>query len=161
MAAFLSDMKYEDAGRLVQQILKEDPKDEVALRVHADLLIIAGGPENATTALALLQDQANKNPKDMNPSLRFQMGRAYRLKGDLDAARAQFSEALRMNHTYTQAQYELAEIGLAQHRPQEALSQANAILATNPRDRRARLLRARACLALVIRCERMTNSPSC
>jgi tetratricopeptide (TPR) repeat protein len=147
MAAFLSDMKYEDAGRLVQQILKEDPKDEVALRVHADLLIIAGGAENGAAALALLQDQANKNPNDMNPSLRFQMGRAYRLKGDLDAARAQFSEALRMHRNYTQAQYELAEIALAQHRPDEALAQANSVLSANPGDRHGRLLRAQGLLA--------------
>jgi tetratricopeptide (TPR) repeat protein len=147
MAALLSDKKYEDASRLVQQILKEDPKDEVALRIRADLLITAGGAENATAALALLQDQANQHPNDMNPSLRFQMGRAYRLKGDLDSARAQFSDATRMRRNYAPAQYELAEIGLLQHRPAEALSQSNAILTVSPKDRRARLLRAQALLA--------------
>ena len=42
------------------------------------------------------------------------------------------------------ARYELAEISLIQHRPQEAVQQASAILKTQPKDRRARLLYAAA-----------------
>jgi tetratricopeptide (TPR) repeat protein len=79
--------------------------------------------------------------------LRFQLGRAYRLKGDLEAARAQFSEAIRMRNGYLPARYELAEIGLLEKRPAAALEQANAILAANPNDRRARLIYARSLLA--------------
>ena len=40
------------------------------------------------------------------------------------------------------ARYELAAISLIQHRPQEAVQQANEILSTQPNDRRARLLYA-------------------
>jgi tetratricopeptide (TPR) repeat protein len=147
MAAWLADAKYDDAGRLSQQILKEDPKDEVALRVRADLLITAGGAENGTAALAILLDELNAHPKDMNPSLRFQLGRAYRLKGDLESARAQFAEAIRMRRNYAPAQYELAEISLLQKRPAEALAQANAILSVSPQDQRARLIQAKGLLA--------------
>jgi tetratricopeptide (TPR) repeat protein len=147
VAALLASGKYDDAGRLVQQILKESPKDDVALRVRADLLITAGGAENGTAALAILQGQLNDHPNDINPALRLQLGRAYRLKGDLDSAFAQFSEALRMHRNYLPAQYELAEISLLLRRPAEALAQTNAILALTPKDQRARLLHARSLAA--------------
>jgi tetratricopeptide (TPR) repeat protein len=147
IATLLADKKYADAGRLVQQILKADPNDEVALRIRADLLLLAGGAENATAALKILQDQLSQHPTDVNPALRFQIGRAFRQQGDLDSARAQFSEALRMRSDYAQARYQLAEINLLQQRPAAALEQANAILARNPKDRTARLLYARTLVA--------------
>ncbi len=58
--------------------------------------------------------------------LRLQLGRAYRLKGDLEKSRepsicrspARAADLLR-------AHYELADIGLIQHRPQEAVKQAS------------------------------------
>jgi tetratricopeptide (TPR) repeat protein len=147
MATLLASKQYDEAGRLVDQILKDNPKDEVALRIRADLLIAAGGVENATAALAILQDQLNQHPNDANPALRFQLGRAFRLKGDLDAARAQFSEAIRMRPDYIPARYEVAELSLMQQRPAEALDEANTILGQNPKDVRARLLYARSLLA--------------
>jgi tetratricopeptide (TPR) repeat protein len=147
VAALLAGGKYEDAGRLVQQILKESPKDEMALRIRADLLINAGGAENGTAALAILLGQLNDNPNDINPALRLQLGRAYRLKGDLNSAFAQFTEAIRMRRSYPPAQYELAEISLLLQRPAEALVQTNAILAFTPKDQRARLLHARSSAA--------------
>ena len=57
-----------------------------------------------------------------------QLGRAYRLKGDLEGARNQFLEALHQRHDLVAARYELAEISLLQHRPQEAVQQASEIL---------------------------------
>jgi tetratricopeptide (TPR) repeat protein len=147
IATLLAGKQYAEAGRSVQQMIRDNPKDEVALRIRADLLLIAGGAENAAAALSILQDQLNQHPNDANPALRFQIGRAYRLEGDLDSARAQFSEALRMRRDYPPARFELAEISLLQHRPEEALEQANTILAANPQDHSARLLYARALLA--------------
>jgi tetratricopeptide (TPR) repeat protein len=147
LAALLADKKYEDASRLVQQILKENPKDELALRIRADLLITAGGAENGTAALDILQNQLSERQDDDNPALRLQLGRAARLKGDLELAHLQFSEALRMRRDYLPAQYELAEVSLLQQHPAEALIQANAILARIPNDYRARFLRARGLAA--------------
>jgi tetratricopeptide (TPR) repeat protein len=147
LAALLVDAKYDDAKRLDDEILRNDPKDEVSLRIKADLLINAGGVENANAALPILQHELDAHPNDDNPSLRFQMGRAYRLKENLDSARAQFAAAIRMRNDYVAARYELAEISLLQQRSPEALEQATAILALTPSDRRARLLYARSLLA--------------
>ena len=147
MAALLAGAKYDDAKRLDDEILRKDPKDEVALRIKADLLINAGGVDNANAALPILQNELNAHPNDDNPSLRFQLGRAYRLKDDLDSARAQFAAAIRMRNDYVAARYELAEISLLQQRSGQALEQAKAILALTPNERRARLLYARSLLA--------------
>ncbi len=147
MAALLADKKYDEAGRLVDQLLKDDPHDQVVLRVHADLLLTAGGAANASAALPILLDELENHPGDDGPSLRFQLGRAYELKGDLESARPQFSEAIRMRRDYLPAEYELAEIYLQEQRPSDALTEANTILTIAPKDERARLLRARSLLA--------------
>ncbi len=58
----------------------------------------------------------------------------------MESARNQFLEVIQQRHDLLAARYELAEIGLIQHRPREAVQQASEILSTQPNDRRARLL---------------------
>jgi tetratricopeptide (TPR) repeat protein len=142
LAAMLAASKYDDASHLADQILKTQPKDEVAVRMRADLLIDTEKPENAQRALQLLQSLVTPNERDAG--LRLQLGRAYLLKGDLGAARGQFEEALRLRKDFPAAQYELAEVDLQQQRPAEALQAANAVVALQPSNRRARLLQARS-----------------
>jgi tetratricopeptide (TPR) repeat protein len=136
--ALLSQGKRDDAVRLAEQLRTEHPKDNTALRVHGDLLLDSGKRENADTAVREFQALSGQNPSDA--TLRLQLGRAFRLKGDLDSARVQYLEAARNGSEVLRARYELAEIGLMQHRPKETVQQASAILKTQPNDRRARLL---------------------
>jgi len=137
--AQLSQGKREEATRLAAQILKENPKDDEALHLHAGILLDSGKRENADAAAREFQALLRDQPGDA--SLRLQLGRAYRLKGDLHAARDQFQEAINGHRDLFVARYELAEISLIQQRPTEALSQANEILKLLPNDRRAKLLR--------------------
>jgi len=136
----LSQGKKEEATRLAEQVKNEHPKDSAALRLHADILLDNGKRESADTAAQELQALSSQTPSDV--SLRLQLGRAYRLKGDLESARTQFLEVTRQRSDLLRARYELAEIDLIQHRPQDAVKQANEILHTQPNDRRARLLYA-------------------
>jgi tetratricopeptide (TPR) repeat protein len=138
--ALMSQGKRDEAARFAGQVLKEHPKDNAALRVHADILLDSGKRESADTAVREFQALSSQNPSDA--SLRLQLGRAYRLKGDLEGARTQFLEVTRQRTDLLPARYELADIDLIQHRPQEAVQQANDILKTRPNDRRARLLYA-------------------
>jgi tetratricopeptide (TPR) repeat protein len=142
LVALLAGSKYDDASRLVDQILKANPKDEIALRLRADLLINTRNPENAAAAVQILQALQNSHPNEPDPALRLNLGRAYQLKGDLAAARAEFEEALRERKDFAAAQYELSRIYLAQRKPADALQAANAAVALSPTDRRARLLQA-------------------
>ena len=136
--ALLSQGQRDRATQLAEQVQKENPMDAGILRVHADILLDSGKPENADVAVREFQTLASQNPNDS--SLRLQLGRAFRLKGDLENARSRFLEAIQQQHNLLAARYELAEIGLMQHRPQDAVQQASEILSTQPDDRRARLL---------------------
>ena len=136
--ALLRQGHKDEALRLAQQIQLEHPKDDVALRLHADLLLAQG--KKPAVAVREFEALASKSPGDV--SLRMQLGRAYALKGDLDNARKQFVQSLHQNPSLTAARYELAEIALRQQHPQEAVQQAGAILSAQPNDRRARLLYA-------------------
>jgi predicted Zn-dependent protease len=132
--------KQNDALQLIGEFQRENPNDSGILRMHADLLLAGGRIENADVVVREFQALSKQDPSDA--ALRMQLGRAYRLKGDLDSARPQFLEALHQRRDLTAARYQLADIALIQHRPQEAVQQARAILSTQPNDRRARLLYA-------------------
>jgi tetratricopeptide (TPR) repeat protein len=138
--ALLSQGKRGEAARLAEQVQKEHPNDNAALRVHADILLASGKRESADAAVREFQALLSQNPTDA--SVRLQLGRADRLKGDLEGARTQFLEVVRQRSDLLPARYQLADIALFQHRPQEAVQQASEILRTQPNDRRARLLYA-------------------
>jgi tetratricopeptide (TPR) repeat protein len=138
--ALLGQGNKDEAARFAEQVQKEHPKDNTALRVHADILLDSGKRESADTALRELQEVSSQNPSDA--TVRLQLGRAYRLKGDLESARTQYVQVIRQRSDLWAARYELAEIGLIQRRPREAVQQATAILRAQPNDRRARLLYA-------------------
>ena len=142
LVAMLAGSKFDEAARVVDQILKENPKDEVGLRMRADLLINSAKPENAAAAVQILQNLLNSHPNEPDPALRLNLGRAYRLKGDLDGARAEFEEALRQQKDFAAAQYELGRLYLARKQPADALQAANAAVALGPSNRRARLLQS-------------------
>jgi len=141
VVALLKAGKKEDAFRLAEQLRQQNPKDDEVLRVHADLLLGRGQPAQADVVVHEFQTLLGEHPADA--SLRMQLGRAYRLKGDLENAGNQFLEVTRQRKDLEAARYELVEIGLALHRPREAVQQAGEILRAHPSDRRARLLYAR------------------
>jgi tetratricopeptide (TPR) repeat protein len=143
--ALLTKGSKEDAARLAAQTVKENPNDSEALHLHAGILLESGRRENADVAIAELKVLSSQNPGDA--SLRLQMGQAYRLKGDLSAARDQFVESIKMQRDLVAARYELGEVSLIEQRPADALQQANKILELRPNDRRARLLRTAGLIA--------------
>ena len=139
--ALLRAGKKDDAAQLAEQLRREHPDDNAVLRVHADLLLDRGHPEQADLIIREFQTLSNLSPNDA--PLRMQLGRAYRLKGDLEGARSQFLDVIHGGQDVLAARYELADVSLALHRPQEAVQQASEILTTQPNDHRARLLYAR------------------
>jgi Flp pilus assembly protein TadD len=72
------------------------------------------------------------------------MGEGNLLKGDLEAARSQFQEAVAKRKDFMQARYQLAAISLSQHRASDALQQTSEILKAQPKDPRSRMLHALA-----------------
>jgi len=136
--AVLRQGKQDEALGLAQRFQNENPKDQAVLRAHADLLLGRGRAADADLILHEFQALSKQTPNDA--VLRMQLGRAYRLKGDLESSRKQFLAAVQQRPDLVEARYELAATGLLQHHPQQAVQQATEILSTHPNDRRARLL---------------------
>ena len=143
--ALMGEHKNAEALQMANAILKANPNDQEALHLNADLLLNSGKAGNGDAAIQEFEALLKQKPD--NAGLRIQLGRAYRMKGDLGAAREQFQSLLNKGKNVPAARYELAEIALSQMLPDEALTQANEILKLRPNDARGRLLHARALMA--------------
>jgi tetratricopeptide (TPR) repeat protein len=139
VVALLDQGNTEAAARLAEQVLKENPNDSEALHLDAGILLNSGKRENADLAVREFRALTSEHPNDA--TLLLQLGQSYRLKGDLIAARGQFTESIKKQGSLLAARYELAEVSLLTERPADAVQQANKILEARPKDRRARLLR--------------------
>jgi tetratricopeptide (TPR) repeat protein len=140
--ALVAEGKRQEASRLVDQIVKENPNNEEARRIQASLLLVSGKPESVATAEREFEDLSKQNANDA--SVWLGLAHAEELKGNLDGARQQYLEALKRDKNFLPARYALAEIALLQNQPELALQQADYILNAQPNAQRARLLRAQA-----------------
>jgi tetratricopeptide (TPR) repeat protein len=138
----LADGQMPAALSLISKVVQQNPTDEEALRLHADLLLDTAKIENADIAIRELKTLTKIHPQDAG--LHFRLGRAFRLKGDVQAARDQFQAAVNKGGNLLGPRYELAEVSLDLLNTEEALRQANEILRLSPNDPRGTLLHARA-----------------
>ncbi len=145
VVALLGLGKRDDAQLLAEQVVKANPTDPGALHLHAGILLDSGKRENAAVAVHEFQTLVAQNRGDAG--LLLDLGRAYRLQGDLSAARAQFQEAINLRKDLIAARYELAEVSLLEKHPAEAIQQANKILELREKNRRAELLRTAGWIA--------------
>ena len=120
--ALVAEGKRDEASRIVDQIVKDNPNNEEAKRIQAGLLLVSGKPENVAAAEREFQDLSKEDANDA--SVWLGLAHADALKGDLDGARQQYLEALKRNKTNLSARYALAEIGLVQNHPDQTLQQS-------------------------------------
>ncbi len=139
LVAILSQGKNEEGLKLATQILKENPQDDTALGLQADLLLDTGKSQNIDVALRAFEDLSKRNPSDA--TIHLHLGRAYRKKGDLESARKEYQQAVRIQPDLVEAKYEMGLIDIMRGHAQDALEQANEILAIRPNYRPAQLLR--------------------
>jgi len=137
--------RAQEALEMTEKILKDDPKDPEAIAMRASLWLYAGKPEQINTAITELQSVVSKMPE--NFVLRYNLGRALMAKGDLDAARVQFADALRYRPDYIPARVALAQTLLSRGEYAAAHSAANEILQIDPANQFARLIQSQAHLA--------------
>lgn len=132
--------KTEEAIQSLEQALKEQPKDKDSRVMRSILLLRSGKPENVNLALVELQDLVKQNATD--PILRYNLGRAHLAKGDPDAARKQFQDAIRLRNDYKPPRVALLEISETSRDYKEMLRYADEILALDPNSAQARLWRS-------------------
>lgn len=134
--------KKTDAVRLVEEILKEDPKDNDASAMRASLMLQSGNKEQVDTAVTDLQSAIARAPQ--NHVMRLNLAKAYLARGESDPARVQLAEALKLRPDFQIAKILMAQIFLQKQEWGKCLEYANQVLAYDPNEVRGRLLRATA-----------------
>lgn len=137
---------HDEAIRVLTDILKEAPKTEDALKLRAALLLRKRTKESAAAASTDFKELVQMKPDD--PVLHYDLGSAYLVAGDAEAARAQFQEAIRRNGRFSEAKFLLAYVLIAQNRVAEGLRLADDLLTVSPESPTFRLLRARCLMRL-------------
>jgi putative PEP-CTERM system TPR-repeat lipoprotein len=109
---------------------------------QADLALIAGYLRARDFDKAMEAAQALEKKQPNNP-LTFQIyGVVNAAKGDLAAARRSFERALELQPTYLAAAYSLAELDLADNKPEQARSRLEALASRDPKSEQPLLVLA-------------------
>jgi len=136
----------QEAMTMVDQILKDDPKDSDAVAMHAALALQTGDATMVQAAVQDLQSLVSKSPQ--NHLLRFNYGRALVAKGDLDQAKIQLEEAVRLRADFIGAKELLAKIYLLKNEPAKSLKLAEETIKLDKNNLAAKLMRSSSLLAL-------------
>ena len=138
--------KNTEANQLLATVLKEDPKDTDAVAMRAALMLTTGNRDQINAAANDLQALVTKNPQ--NHLLRFNLARAMLAKNDIEAARLQLEEAIKIRSDFLVARELLARIYIAKADYAKALKAADDILAIDRNNLQAHLSRSTALLGI-------------
>ncbi len=140
--------KTAEASQLVNEVLKQDPKDSQAISLRSALLVRGGSPEQMKQAIADLQGLVARNPN--NGVSRFQLGQALFANGQFDQAKIQLEEAKRQSPGLPGPRLLLARIYSRKGDASLALAESEEVLKMppGPHTYTAALLHSSALLAL-------------
>lgn len=130
-----------EAAQTIEAVLKEEPKNNSALSMRATLDLESGDKSKTQQAIADLQDLLTRQPN--NPMTHYNLGRAYHSKGDLDAAKLQYQEAIKRPR-FLAAQVGLGQVYTAKGEFAHAVESADAALKTDPNNLLAMAIKANA-----------------
>jgi len=138
--------RKEEAVRLLEKILKDNPKDDAAQAMRSSLMIETGDPRQLQQAVTELQAAVSRDSG--NPVLRFNLGRALLARNLLEQARVQFQEALKIRKEYVPARLALAQLFILNHEYGSAVQEAKLVLDYDQGNLAARLVRASGLTAM-------------
>ena len=138
--------RRQQATDLLTQILKEDPKDDEALAIRASIQMMTGSKDQLQSAINDLQTVVSRLPD--NPVVRFNLGRAHLAKGNLQQAKIQFEESLKLRPDYLLPRIALAQLLQQNQEYGKVVQMASEVLAYDPVNIQAKLLRTRALIGL-------------
>jgi tetratricopeptide (TPR) repeat protein len=138
--------KNQAANELLAQVLKDNPKDNDAIAMRAALMLTTGNRDQINQAATDLQGLVTKVPT--NHLYRFNLARALVAKGDLEGARVQLEEAIKLRTDFTGARIMLGRLYLAKGDPAKSLKEAEGVLGLDRNSLPAHLMRSNALLSL-------------
>ncbi len=144
------------ANQLAEALLKENPKDNDLIAMHAALLLTSGKPDQINQAVNDLQSLVGKNPT--NHVLKFNYARALLAqvafdkgdqgKNDLEQARLYLEDAIKIRPDFLPARELLARVYLAKQDSGKALQASEELLQLDPRNLTGHLTRSAALMNL-------------
>ncbi len=140
--ALIGQGKKAEAARLLEQVLKDNPRDDRAQAMRAALMLETGQPQQIQAAVDSLQAAVAQDGK--NAVLRFNLGRALVAANQPDRARLQFQEAVKLQPAYMAARLSLAQLYVVRRDYANAIEQTRQILQLDPRNLAAKLIRTSA-----------------
>jgi tetratricopeptide (TPR) repeat protein len=143
---FATTGKNTEANQLLAAILKADSKDADAIAMRAALMLTTGNRDQVNMAANDLQGLVTKTPT--NHLLRFNLARALLAKGEIDQARLQLEEAVKIRTDFVVARELLARIFLAKGDPSRALREAEGVLTFDKANLQAHLIKSSALLSM-------------
>ena len=143
---FATQGKNNEANQTLATILKEDPKDSDAIAMRAALMLTTGNRDQINMAANDLQGLVAKAPQ--NHLLRFNLARALLAKGEVDAARIQLEEAVKIRADFLVAREVLARIFLTKGDAGRALKESEGVIALDRNNLQAHLIRSSALLGM-------------
>jgi len=129
-----------EASRLIEEILKEHPNDASTEALKATLMLESGDSEKIQESVSELEAAVTRMPQ--NAVVRFNLGRAYFARQDLDRARTQFQEALNLRSDFLAARLWLGQTQLLKREYANSLLTADELLRLSPNNPQAMLIRA-------------------
>ena len=142
----LAQDRKPDATQLVNNILKENPKDAEAIEMRSALQLQTGNPQQVQMAINDLQVLVQKSPD--NPTLRYDLGRAFLAKGDRDSAQLQLQEAVKLRPDFLPPKIMLAELLLNKGEFPKAGAAIEEVLQVDRNNLRAHLIHANAMMGM-------------
>ena len=137
--ALMFQGKRIEAMQLVDSLLKAAPADLDARAMRAALVLQGGKKEELQGAITELQSIVSKMPG--NAVVRYNLGRAYLAKQELEPARLQFLEAIKIYPAYLPPRIALAQLYLFKGEYASALRTAEEVLQFDNTNIVAKLIR--------------------
>lgn len=134
--------KVAEARTELDAVLKQDPKNAPALSMRAALDLQFGDSGRKDAAIKDLQALLGTTPNDV--IVRYNLGRAYQQKGELEAARVQFAEAVKRRPDFVAGQIALAQVYMQKREFGKALTTSEDALKFAPKNMAARSLKVQA-----------------
>ncbi|MEO5922735.1 MAG: tetratricopeptide repeat protein [Bryobacteraceae bacterium] len=138
--------RNDEANKILAQVLKDTPDDSEAVAMRAAMRLTTGNRDEVNLAVNDLQGLVSKTPG--NHLLHFNLARALLAKGDVEPARLQLEETIKLRADFVQAHEFLARIYLSRNDATKALQESDTILKLDSKNLGGHLARSSALLLL-------------
>jgi tetratricopeptide (TPR) repeat protein len=143
---FANTNRVPDANKMLVDVLKDHPDDSEAIALRAALRLTTGNREDVNLAVNDFQQLVTKTPN--NHQYHFNLARGLIAKGEIEQARIQLEEAVKLRTDFLAGRELLARLYLSRQEASKALQEADSIIKVEPNHLQGHLVRSSALLLM-------------